>query len=147
VWEIIRITNSAQETTELGERFTSMLKEKDVVILEGVLGGGKTTFVKGVLKGFGYRGEVRSPSFTILRQYKIKSIYIYHIDLYRVDDKEIFSFGLEDYIYLPGSITLVEWGGKIRRLLSHYINIEFFFLESNRRKIILTSNNGRKINL
>ncbi|MDD5195966.1 MAG: tRNA (adenosine(37)-N6)-threonylcarbamoyltransferase complex ATPase subunit type 1 TsaE, partial [Candidatus Omnitrophica bacterium] len=59
-------TQSSQETIELGKNFAKIIAATDTVILEGNLGGGKTTFVKGVLKGLGIRGIARSPSFTLI---------------------------------------------------------------------------------
>jgi tRNA threonylcarbamoyladenosine biosynthesis protein TsaE len=142
---MIKITNSFKETIELGKKFSSFLKEKDVVILEGMLGAGKTTFLKGVLKGLGKRNIVVSPSFVLLREYKTKKFFIYHIDLYRLDKKEIFSWGIEDYLYTEGGITFIEWGKKVQEFLPSYIKIEFFFLAENKRKIAFSFKNHHLI--
>jgi tRNA threonylcarbamoyladenosine biosynthesis protein TsaE len=129
----------------LGESFANILKEKDVVLLEGDLGGGKTTFIKGVCKGFRCRQRVLSPSFTLLRRYKIKSGYIYHVDLYRLDNHvDMFGLGLEDYLYAKGSITLIEWGEKIEETLPQYIKMKFSFLGENERKIVLSLKGYKK---
>jgi tRNA threonylcarbamoyladenosine biosynthesis protein TsaE len=140
---MVKITNSAEETINLGKRFVFFLKKGDTVILEGSLGAGKTTFIKGIVEGFGCKRKVLSPSFTILRQYKTKGVYIYHLDLYRLNSKDIFSSGLEEYINIPEGITLIEWGGKIKEILLSYINVEFFYLGENKRKIVFSSK-GRK---
>jgi tRNA threonylcarbamoyladenosine biosynthesis protein TsaE len=132
-------TNSSEETIKLGERFSKILKEKDIVLLEGVLGGGKTTFVKGVLGKLGLKRKILSPSFTILRQYLTRNYYIYHIDLYRLDKRDIFNLGLEDYLYAPKSITFIEWGEKIEKSLPSYIKVRFSFLGEYARQIFFSS--------
>lgn len=131
-------TLSRQETIDLGRRFSKVLRSQDVVVLEGNLGAGKTTFVKGVLKGLGIRADARSPSFTIVRHYHHKNITLHHIDVYRLDAKSIDDVGLDDYLYAPKSITLIEWGEKIESTLPKCIKIGFFFLKENSRKIIFS---------
>ncbi|MDP2923465.1 MAG: tRNA (adenosine(37)-N6)-threonylcarbamoyltransferase complex ATPase subunit type 1 TsaE [Candidatus Omnitrophota bacterium] len=129
------LTNSAKETVALGKKFSKILKEKDVVLFEGALGGGKTTFIKGILRGFNLKAKALSPSFTLVRRYHKRRLYIYHIDLYRLDNADVFSFGIEDYLYAPGVIVLVEWGEKFEKHLSRYIKAEFSFLGESARKI------------
>jgi tRNA threonylcarbamoyladenosine biosynthesis protein TsaE len=132
------ITNSAQETILLGRKFSKILKEKDVVILMGNLGGGKTTFIKGILRGFGAKTKVLSPSFTLIREYKRKKKFICHADLYRLRKSDIFALGLEDYFYTTRSVVLIEWGEKIENYLPRYIKVKFSFLGEKSRKIIFS---------
>lgn len=134
------VTSSGYQTIELGKRFARILGTKDVVLLEGDLGGGKTTFVKGILKGFNSFQEVLSPSFTLVREYKVKPCRIYHIDLYRIDKlRDVFSLGIEDYLYGQGCITLVEWGEKLESILPRYLKIKFSYLGEKQRKIIFSA--------
>lgn len=119
----------------MGKLFSAILKEKDVLLLEGALGGGKTTFVKGIVHGFCAKAKVLSPSFTLVRRYKKENLSIYHIDLYRIAKSDVFSFGIEDYLYAQGVITLVEWGEKMEDYLSSYIKANFSFIAENTRKI------------
>ncbi|MBP7088835.1 MAG: tRNA (adenosine(37)-N6)-threonylcarbamoyltransferase complex ATPase subunit type 1 TsaE [Candidatus Omnitrophica bacterium] len=128
-------SNSAIETVNLGKILAKVLKEKDVVLLEGALGGGKTTFAKGVLKGLGYRHRVLSPSFTLIRQYKLRSLLVYHIDLYRLESKDIFELGLDDFLSAAKTMTLIEWGNKIARELNKYLRVEFAFKSRESRRI------------
>lgn len=143
------ITHSSEETSALGAKFFHTLKERDVIILEGALGGGKTTFVRGVLKGLGLRSRVLSPSFTLLRQYKKKMAHICHVDLYRINVEDINSLGLEDYLYGPSTITFIEWGEKIQNYLPQYIKIKFFFLSAQRRAIVFSMKGypGRQLDI
>ncbi len=128
-------SNSAIETIKFGKIFSRLLSGGDVVVLEGALGGGKTTFAKGLLAGLGYKGRVLSPSFTLLRQYELKNIAVYHLDLYRLKFSEIFDLGVDDFLYSDKIITLIEWGNKLGDELDKYIGVEFKFRGQNNRDI------------
>jgi len=128
-------TNSQAETISLGGKFARALKEKDVIVLEGQLGGGKTTFTKGVLKGLGCRQRVLSPSFTLVRQYKARKFDVYHLDLYRLKRADVLGLGIEDFLYSEKSISFIEWGSKIAQDLDKYLKIEFLFSGQNSRKL------------
>jgi len=142
-------TYSAEETVNLGRKFSHNLKAKDVVVLEGALGGGKTTFIKGVLRGLGVKAKVLSPTFTLIREYPNKKLHVYHMDLYRIKEKSIFELGVEDFLYAKSTIALIEWGEKIESCLSSYIKVEFSMLSENKRRIKFSSKGypGRKIYL
>ncbi|MCK9614735.1 MAG: tRNA (adenosine(37)-N6)-threonylcarbamoyltransferase complex ATPase subunit type 1 TsaE [Candidatus Omnitrophica bacterium] len=128
-------TRSFEETISLGKKFSATLTKKDVVVLEGALGGGKTTFIKGVVKGLDIKAKVLSPSFTLVRQYGTGRLSFYHIDLYRLKENEIFNIGIEDFLYAKDTITVIEWGEKIEDFIPAYIKIEFSLLDQNVRKI------------
>jgi tRNA threonylcarbamoyladenosine biosynthesis protein TsaE len=132
------ITNSRENTIAEGRKFAGQLSSGAVVVLEGDLGGGKTTFIKGVLTGLGYRGRVLSPTFTLIREYKLKKIMVYHIDLYRLNPvKDFDSLGLEDILYREDSLTFIEWGEKIEKQLPRFIKVEFKHLGEDRRQIVI----------
>ncbi len=128
-------SNSTNQTVNFGKLFSKVLKGQDVVVLEGALGGGKTTFTKGILAGLGYKKRVLSPSFTLLRQYDLKNLSIYHLDLYRLEFSDIFDLGIDDFLYFDRIVTLIEWGNKIKNELGKYIKIEFMFSGENIRNI------------
>jgi tRNA threonylcarbamoyladenosine biosynthesis protein TsaE len=89
-----------------------MLTEPWIVFLEGDLGAGKTTFVRGLLGGLGYAGIVKSPTYTLIESYMIQEIFVLHLDLYRLNDpQELLSIGLNDYLKEPG-IICIEWPKK-----------------------------------
>jgi tRNA threonylcarbamoyladenosine biosynthesis protein TsaE len=80
-----------------------------VVHLGGPLGAGKTTFARGLLRGLGHAGRVRSPTFTLLEPYELEACNVIHLDLYRVGDPgELDYLGLADQLS-PGNLVLVEW--------------------------------------
>lgn len=137
-------TQSFKETIKLGEKFSRALKEKEVLILEGSLGGGKTTFVKGLTKGLGFRGRVLSPSFTLVRSYRSGKFFIYHVDLYRIEEEAIFELGLDELLGRDNSLTVIEWGSKIKKDLDKYIKIEFSFSGENKRKLRFSTHGYRE---
>jgi len=128
-------TKSAQETAALGKKLFNSLEGSDVVVLEGALGGGKTTFIKGLMAAAGFKGRVLSPTFTLLRQYKTKKFLFCHVDLYRLDSEHLEGWGLEDLLYASNVITLIEWGEKIEKTLDRYIKIVFEHAGKDRRRI------------
>lgn len=111
------ITNSPAETESMGERFSETLTEGMTVALVGELGSGKTCFVRGVARGLGVKGYVKSPSFTIINIYEGGRLPLYHIDLYRVrGEEEARNAGLEEYVYGRG-VSIIEWADNVPSVL------------------------------
>jgi tRNA threonylcarbamoyladenosine biosynthesis protein TsaE len=98
---------SEQDMQRLGVCLGPLLESGDVVYLRGTLGAGKTTLVRGIARGLGYKGRVTSPTFTIMNIYPT-SPPIYHFDFYRLMDNELDDLGLDDYLEREG-IALIEW--------------------------------------
>lgn len=81
------------------------------------LGGGKTTFVKGLAKGIGFTGTVTSPSFTLVNEYKSKDLTLYHMDFYRLSDAGIMSDELAEILTDPKAVVAVEWANIVEDIL------------------------------
>ena len=105
------ISRSPEETRRLGISFGKALKPGQVACLSGQLGSGKTTFVQGVARGAGFKGRVLSPTFGIVREYRTKKLTIYHLDLFRLEPRDIANIGLEEYLQDPRGACLIEWPG------------------------------------
>lgn len=99
-----------QATMELGGRLAARLRRGDVVTLSGPLGVGKTALARGILEALGHQGEVPSPSFAIVQPYEELELPVWHVDLFRIDDRaELDELGLE--AAAEGAL-LVEWPEK-----------------------------------
>ena len=96
-------------TLALGRRLFELLKPGSVVFLHGNLGAGKTTLVRGLLRAAGHPGAVKSPTFTLVEEYALAALTIYHFDLYRLaSPDELEWFGFRDYLR-SDSLCLIEW--------------------------------------
>ena len=109
------ITQSSDETLQLGRKLGAKLISGDLVLLYGDLGAGKTCLTQGICLGAGLENNtyIRSPTFTLINEYPAR-VPIFHIDLYRLETEgEISNLGLEEIIYSP-SITIIEWPEKLK---------------------------------
>jgi tRNA threonylcarbamoyladenosine biosynthesis protein TsaE len=106
------VSHSEEETKKIGRKIAKELKKGDVVGLYGELGSGKTVLTKGIASGLKSKIQVKSPSFTIINEYRGEHT-IYHIDLYRIDKKDdLLKLGFDDYFYGDG-VCVIEWAEKI----------------------------------
>jgi tRNA threonylcarbamoyladenosine biosynthesis protein TsaE len=98
-----------QAQDAFGRRLAGVLAAPCVIYLEGDLGTGKTTLVRGILRGLGHTGSVRSPTYTLVEPYDIAGMRLYHLDLYRLGDPEELEYlGMRDLLE-ASSVLLVEW--------------------------------------
>lgn len=128
-------TKSCEETISLGKRIGEHLSVGDLILISGELGAGKTTLIKGIALGLCIDFNVKSPSFTIVNEYKGKH-KLYHIDLYRVEEKEFYNLGF--YSFLEDGIVCIEWADKLKK---DFKEINFIKID------IKILNNEREINL
>jgi tRNA threonylcarbamoyladenosine biosynthesis protein TsaE len=113
------ITNSDEETERLGRRLASRLRPGMVLALYGDLGAGKTVLSRGIARGLGVDEPVTSPTFTVVQEYPCPDgLLLFHLDMYRIDNEEAaLAFGIEEYLYAPDAVTVVEWPERIEGLL------------------------------
>jgi tRNA threonylcarbamoyladenosine biosynthesis protein TsaE len=108
-------TSSPEETLALGRQLAAELRPPALVLLQGDLGAGKTTLVKGIVSGLGLAGEdeVTSPSFVFVHAFR-NGIRVYHVDLYRIEGAaELETLGLDDLL-AEEAIVVVEWAERLR---------------------------------
>lgn len=120
----VRALPAESATLALGAELAGGLVPGMVIHLRGDLGAGKTTLVRGMLRGLGYEGRVKSPTFTLLEPYKFSRLYLYHFDFYRfLDPRELEESGFREY-FNPESVCLVEWPEKAPDLPAADLDIE-----------------------
>jgi tRNA threonylcarbamoyladenosine biosynthesis protein TsaE len=109
-------TETAEDTREVGEALSALLRARDAVLLTGELGAGKTTLVQGVARGLGIEEQVSSPTFTLIKEYS-GILDVAHVDVYRLDRiQEVVDLGLDE-LGDGQDVLLVEWGDAIEELL------------------------------
>ena len=107
---------SQQQQETFGALLAGVLPKHAVIFLEGELGAGKTTLVRGILRGFGWAGTVKSPTYTILEPYELPQQNLYHFDLYRLADAEELEYlGLREL--LGEGLLFFEWPERGEALL------------------------------
>lgn len=106
------ITSNPEETVALGKKIGGMLKNGDVIAMQGTLAAGKTTITKGIAAALGIEDTITSPTFCLISEYQGK-MPLYHMDVYRLNGAEDFAeLGTDDMIYGNG-VSIIEWSEKI----------------------------------
>jgi tRNA threonylcarbamoyladenosine biosynthesis protein TsaE len=156
------ITTSPQETKKLAKKMASGFCGGEILCLSGDLGVGKTTFTQGLLEALGAEGPYTSPTFNIIKEYRLttnnlplttnavlkhknklsvascKLSVIYHIDAYRIKAADLRDLGFLDFAGKPGTITIIEWPENVTDIIPNSsIWIDFKWLDENQRKITL----------
>lgn len=137
------ITKSTDETQAVAKNIAQEIianTRANLILLEGELGGGKTTFSQGFVAGLGVLQNVTSPTFVIMKTYLIpdSEYKVYHLDLYRLNQEwEVLDLGIMDLIQNPNNILLVEWASKTPKLWENlpHTKISFEVLNATERAI------------
>ncbi len=134
------VSPSKNKTIAYAKKFSAKLKPGDIIALTGNLGGGKTTFIKGLALGLGLDDpdEVKSPTFALMHVYRTKPP-IYHFDLYRLESpKEIENIGLDEFLQDASAICCVEWADRAAEFFppSTY-RVHFEVVGTNERRIVI----------
>lgn len=126
-----------EEMERLGSELAGLCQKGNCIYLKGELGAGKTTIVRGFLRGMGYSGKVKSPTYTLVEPYEFKNIKINHFDLYRLDDPmELEAIGFRDY-FDGTAISLVEWPEKAQRFLREPDILIQITMQNDAREVVL----------
>jgi len=110
-------STSSNETELLGEKIGQKLKGGETIELVSDLGGGKTTFVRGLAKGLGSVDQVASPSFTIKREYYTGDLTLHHFDFHRLQEPGEMLHDLAEVVNQPVNVVVVEWADKVQGAL------------------------------
>lgn len=111
------LSNSVEQTEEIGRKLALKLSKKDIIAFSGDLGAGKTAFSRGILNGLGYENYVTSPTFAIVNEYFTEKFTVYHFDMYRIlDEDSLYEIGFDDYLNSNG-ILIIEWSENVINFL------------------------------
>lgn len=138
-------SNSPKQTQEIAQKIAQEFQNTGgIIALYGDLGAGKTTFVQGFAKALGISDKIISPTFVYIRQHSIpeKNRWLYHIDLYRLEDPDDQSLGLNDLLSDSSNIIVIEWPEKLGKNLPN--NITKIYLEALDENTRLINVNGLK---
>jgi tRNA threonylcarbamoyladenosine biosynthesis protein TsaE len=130
---------SADNTEKVGEILGTIIKAPELIELRSDLGGGKTTFTRGLVRGLGSNDRVGSPTFTLNKIYKANKVEIHHFDFYRLNEPGVVSDQLEESLKNPNVITIVEWAGIVNDVLpKDLLTVEFKPVADNEDERVIT---------
>ncbi len=157
------ISHSSAQTQRLGMRLGALMRGGELLLLDGQLGTGKTTFTQGLAQGMGITETVSSPTFTLLKEYLVPAERqtpgislsaqqrqtirpaLYHFDLYRLDDPaEMIDLGFEDYFFSTTGVCVIEWADKAEGFWSsEHLRIHLKMLSETKRGILFIATGKR----
>ena len=131
----MEFTYTLSEIDAIAEKILPHLQSK-VVIFKGVMGFGKTTLIKALVRALGSTDNVSSPTFSLVNPYEGANDKIYHFDFYRIkNEEEAFDIGFEEYLY-SGDWCFIEWAERVEKYLPDaYTIIELIQVDKNHRKL------------
>jgi len=133
----MQITHSESDTAAIGRALAARLQGGDVVLLFGDLGAGKTAFVRGLDQGLGIDpAEVSSPTFTIIQEYHGGRLPLLHVDLYRVEPKEVDDLGLDELG--EDAVVAIEWAERLPRPASHAVFVRISHAPGDAREVAVS---------
>lgn len=135
------ISKSVEDTKNIAEQILASLQGGEILALSGNLGAGKTVFVKAIAEKLGVTENVTSPTFVLMKIYKLnqeKINRLVHVDCYRLDQGEnLEDIGLADYIGNSDTLVIIEWADRVQKLPENTINIKIDYIDDKQRKIII----------
>jgi tRNA threonylcarbamoyladenosine biosynthesis protein TsaE len=140
------VTNSAEQTQDVGEAWGREAQAGWILGLRGDLGAGKTQIVKGFAKALGIKARVQSPTFGLVHEYSGGRLALFHLDLYRLENEEqIRRAGLEEYLYQKSGVTIIEWVDRWPQLSPHEAHSVKGILRYRCVSIVQLSESSRRI--
>ena len=134
------ITNSPEETENVGERLGRCLRGGEVIAYLGELGAGKTAFTRGLARGLGIQMRVTSPTYTIVNEYTGGRLPLFHFDMYRLSSADdLFDIGWEDYLQ-RGGVCAVEWSENVQEALENAVTVRIEKRSDETREITIEGN-------
>lgn len=141
------ISRSEKQTFNLGKKLAKKLRGGEIIALIGELGAGKTVLIKGLAVGLGVKKTITSPTFVLMKIYKILNfkseiLNLIHVDAYRLrSGQDLIDIGLKDWLGQSDTVTVIEWADRVKDILSR------FNLRSLPKKIIIIKiKTGKKKN-
>ena len=132
------LTETPEQTENIGRALARRLRAGDVVACFGGLGAGKTAFTRGVAAGLGVREPVTSPTYTIVNEYLSGRMPLFHFDMYRLSSAdELFDIGWEDYL-TRGGACVVEGSENVADALEDPISVRIEHTGGDGRRITIT---------
>ena len=133
-------TYDITEIDKASKIIIELIKQKNKVLFSGPIGSGKTTLIKNVMHNLGYNEHVSSPTFSVINEYALDNIMIYHLDLYRIKkEDELYEIGFEEYLK-NGNLCLIEWPEiAIKMIDKDFIHIKLKEITKTKRSIEIKS--------
>ena len=127
---------NTSETISYGKEFAANLKPKSIVILKGPIGAGKTSFVQGIGQGLCIKESITSPTFSLSNHYGSGSMYLIHMDLYRIESslsaRELF-IEEEEELEINNGLLIIEWPELVEPIIEKYWEIEINYASQDGR--------------
>lgn len=141
--EMHLVSNSPRETQKIAAEIAGKL-QFNIIALEGELGAGKTTFVKGFARAFGVKEKITSPTFVLMKCYKLQVTgykFLYHIDAYRLKNyRDLVTLGIKEIISDRENVVLIEWSDRVGQVLPRkYLKIHLDHIDRNTRKVSINA--------
>ena len=140
------ISKNVEQTYNLASKLAKHIKGGDIILLNGDLGAGKTTFVKGFAKEIGVKIPVTSPTFNLLKTYETDKYTLVHVDAYRLEGgsfDELYDYANED------NVIFIEWSNCLadQELIEQHLAIDIKYISKNQRWYIISAKGERYENL
>lgn len=136
--EMILQTSSAEQTQSLARAFAALLRGGEIVFLRGPIGAGKTVFVKGVAQALGLKSSPTSASFSLMKRYHKGKMTLFHIDLFRLTEGEVFNLGFEEMLEDERAVILAEWPDPLANMMpADRLEMDFTLDGGDKRRIAL----------